>query len=276
MSKWMAIPVLFLAAATAVAQTRTRDVIYHRANGAAFTMDVFQPEKPNKAGVVVMVSGGWYSDHEMLKTFASGIEKALGDAGFTVFAVVHGAQPRYKVNEIVDQVRTAVKYIHSNAEKYGVDKDRIGITGISSGGHLSLMAGAAADTPLKAVAAIAPPTDLGNWGKSKDVFVDHPELAVFVPALGIDPKAPKNEIEAKVKSISPITYFTAKYPATLIVHGEKDTLVPIQQAEVMDKALANAGVDHKLVRVAEGGHDGATYIPGVTEAIAWFRAKLLK
>src|ERR1700682_1132145 len=85
---------------TASAQTRTQDVIYMKAGGTAFTMDVFKPAKPNKAAVVFMVSGGWMSDHSMLKRFAPDIEKVFADAGFTVFEVVHGAQPRFKVPEI--------------------------------------------------------------------------------------------------------------------------------------------------------------------------------
>src|SRR5690242_13866203 len=86
-----------LLAGFASAQSRTEDVIYMKSGGAAFTMDVFKPAKPNKAAVVFMVSGGWVSDHSMLASYGRAIEKLFGDAGFTVFEVVHGAQPRYKV-----------------------------------------------------------------------------------------------------------------------------------------------------------------------------------
>src|ERR1700682_3478865 len=100
MSPRLPIVLLSFLAALAQAQTRTQDVIYMKAGGAAFTMDVFKPAKPNKAAVVFMVSGGWVSDHSMLKRFAPDIEKVFADAGFTVFEVVHGAQPRFKVPEI--------------------------------------------------------------------------------------------------------------------------------------------------------------------------------
>src|SRR5580704_16859122 len=91
MSRRLPILLLFVLATLASAQTRIPDVIYMKAGGAAFTMDVFKPAKPNKAAVVFMVSGGWMSDHSMLKSFVPGIEKAFVDAGFTVFEVVHGA-----------------------------------------------------------------------------------------------------------------------------------------------------------------------------------------
>src|SRR5262245_33283850 len=103
------LPLVLLSLLPALAaQTRPQDVIYMKAGGTAFTMDVSKPAKPNKAAVVFLVSGGWISDHGMIKTFGADVEKAFADGGFTVFSVVHGAQPRFKVAEIVDQVRTAV------------------------------------------------------------------------------------------------------------------------------------------------------------------------
>jgi len=129
---------------------------------------------------------------------------------------------------------------------------------------------------VNAVAAIAPPTDLTNWGKPGYLFTEEAQLAIFVPALGIDPKAPKNDIEPVAKKLSPITTITAKFPPTLIIHGDADTLVPLQQAQVMDEALGKAGVEHKLDVIKGGGHDDKTFGPGTTKALEWFKEKLLK
>lgn len=171
----------------AQAQTRIPDVIYMKAGGAAFTMDVVKPAKPNRAAVIFIVSGGWISDHTMIKSFGAAVDKVLADAGFTVFEVVHGAQPRYKVGEIVEQVRTAVRFVHAHGSDYGIDSDRLGVTGISSGGYLSLMIAGSPDSPVNAVAAIAPRTDLANWGKPAFLVTEEPALAMFIPALGFDP-----------------------------------------------------------------------------------------
>src|SRR4051812_34788139 len=84
-------------ASPASAQTRTQDVIYMKAGGAAFTMDVLRAARPNKAAVIFVVSGGWISDHSMLESNEPELEKGFVAGGFTVFAVVHGAQPRYRV-----------------------------------------------------------------------------------------------------------------------------------------------------------------------------------
>jgi len=276
MSRWLPIGLLCFLATLASAQTRTQDVVYMKAGGTAFTMDVFKPAKPNKAAVVFMVSGGWISDHTMLKSFMPDIEKPFADAGFTVFEVVHGAQPRYKVIEIVEQVRTAVRFVHAHAADYGIDTRRVGVSGISSGAHLSLMIGASQDSPVTAVAAISPPTDLADWGKPAFLLIDDPQMAIFIPAGGFDPKGPRNDMVALARQLSPITYVTPKFPPTLIVHGDDDKVVPLQQAQSMDQALAKAGVVHNLVVISGGGHDEKTFVPGVTKAVQWFNDKLLK
>jgi dipeptidyl aminopeptidase/acylaminoacyl peptidase len=99
---------------------------------------------------------------------------------------------------------------------------------------------------------------------------------MFIPALGVDPKGPKSDMEAQAKKLSPINSVTAKYPPTLIVHGDEDKIVPLQQAKSMNQALAKAGVPHKLEVISGGGHDDKTFRPGVMKAIQWFKDELLR
>src|SRR6478752_9754566 len=115
--------------------TRTEDVIYGRKFGTALTMDVFRPKSGgNGIAIVSVVSGGWYSAHDL-------VPKTTIGGGYTVFAVVHGSQPRYTMQDAVQDLNRAVRFIRFHAKDYGIDPDRIGITGGSAGGHLSLMQG---------------------------------------------------------------------------------------------------------------------------------------
>ena len=239
-------------------------------------MDIVRPSKPNKAAVIFMVSGGWISDHEMLKSFMPGIENAFIEAGFTVFEVLHGAQPRYKVGEIIDQVKSAAQFVRIHAAEYGIEANRLGVSGISSGGHLALMIAGMPNCPVNAVAAIAPPTDLGNWGTPGFTLTENPELAIFIPALGMDAMKDKAAINEWVKPLSPINFVTANFPPTLIIHGDEDKVVPLQQAQTMDLALAHAGIDHRLDAIPGGGHDEKTFVPGLMRAVQWFKDKLMK
>src|SRR6185369_7527083 len=132
------LPILLCLAASAQTNTqfkRTEDVIYGRRPGVALTLDVFQPAKPNGYGLAFMVSGGWYSSHEAINPM---FVQACLNRGYTVFAVVHGSQPKYVIPEIIEDIHRAIRFIRHNAAKYSIDADHIGILGGSAGGHLSL------------------------------------------------------------------------------------------------------------------------------------------
>lgn len=278
--------VLFaLLSCVGLAQERVRDVIYQKEAGVAFTFDVFKPATPNRAAIIWVVSGGWFSRHEDINP---GLAKLLTDNGFTVFEVVHGAQPRYKIAEIVKQIRRSVRYIHAHADDFGIDANRIGICGASAGGHLSLMIGGTGDngdvnskdsverasSKVDAVVAIAPPTDFTEWGSTGVMPTKDPKMAIFLPAFGIPQNATADETARIAKELSPITYVTSAFPPVLIVHGDSDQLVPIQQARKMDAAFEKASVVHSLSVIPGGGHDDKTWGPAIGQALAWFKEKL--
>src|SRR5262245_46942705 len=82
------------------APERERDVIYGRKFGTCLTFDVFNPKEKNGAAVIFAVSGGWFSSHDNIG-LAEVYGKELVKRGYTVFAVVHGSQPKYTVPECV-------------------------------------------------------------------------------------------------------------------------------------------------------------------------------
>jgi acetyl esterase/lipase len=276
MKQWITLCVVLtasLAMAAEPAYTRKQDVIYGRYPGVALTMDVFTP-KENAKGIAVlaMVSGGWSSSRDAIDNpfFASYMD-VLTRRGYTVFAVVHGSQPKFQIPEILPMISRAVRYVRHNAREFGIDPDRIGITGGSAGGHLSLMQGCAPVPPdenskdpvdrvsakVQAVACFFPPTDFLNYGKPDHVALGRGELSwLRGPFLfsELDPKTSSYQViddEAKIreigKRISPVNFVTADDAPALIVHGDADKLVPIQQAEVMIAAMTKANVPCKLV-----------------------------
>src|SRR5262245_18408853 len=104
-------------------------------------MDVITPKKDAYgAAVLWVISGGWFSSQAAINPAAA---EPFLERGYTVFAVVHGSQPRYTIPEILQDMHRSVRFIRANAKLYNIDSDRIGITGGSAGGHLSLMQGAA-------------------------------------------------------------------------------------------------------------------------------------
>ena len=268
----------------AQSQERISDQIYMKSGGAAFTLDVFKANTANAPAVIWLCSGGWFSKHEDINP---ALAKAFNDRGITLVEVVHGSQPKYKLSEIVPMIRRAVRYVHANAARFGIDNNRIGISGGSAGGHLSLMIAGTADggdsnskdlverqsSIVNFVAVFFPPTDFLDWGKPNYIPFDNPLMALFVPAFGITKEAPKEKMQEVAKEMSPMTYVSAKFPPTLIIHGDKDMLVPLQQSQSFDEAIGKLGVDHTLVVIPGGGHDEKTVMPGLPKLIDWYAKK---
>jgi acetyl esterase/lipase len=248
--------------------TRTEDVIYGRKFGTALTMDVFRPKSDaNGAAIVSVVSGGWFSAHES-------VPKKPVEGGYTVFAVVHGSQPRFTMQDAVQDLNRAVRFIRFHAKDYGIDPDRIGIMGGSAGGHLSLMQGLKpipadeksedpverTSSRVQAVACFFPPTDFLNYGEpgklawtttlhwlpspfdferlepdnQKKIYSRH-----FV-------KVSPDEQKAIAKEMSPINWVTSDAPPILIIHGDADRVVPFEQSQRLVEKLEQAKVPVKL------------------------------
>jgi acetyl esterase/lipase len=293
----IALNVGVLAFAEAPEYSRTEDVIYGRKFGTALTMDVFRPKEPNGAAIVWVVSGGWFSSHDA-------VPKKFGGGGFTMFAVVHGSQPRFTIEDAVQDLNRAIRFIRYHAKDYGIDPDRIGITGGSAGGHLSLMQGikpadANAKSPdpidrtssrVQAVACLFPPTDFLNYGepgkiawtttlnwlpapfefeKTEQAIKENPFSVHFV-------KVNADEQKKIAKEMSPIYWVTDKAPPTLIIHGDADNLVPLEQSERLIAKLKEAKVPAKLEVRKGKGHGWPDAEPDVKMMLEWFSEHLAK
>ena len=245
--------------------TRTEDVIYGRKFGTALTLDVIKPEKQTGIGVLFMMSGGWYSNHDAINP---AFFREYLNRGQTVFAVVHGSAPKFTIPEILPDIDRATRFVRMRAKDYGVDPNKLAISGGSAGGHLSLMQGARGtegdpnakdpvlrvSSKIQCVACFYPPTDFLNYAEPGRNALKAQELMQFWPSFAAKSRSDE-DLEAAAKFASPVTYLTKDMPPTLITHGDKDLLVPIQQSELVMKRLKDLGVPHKLI-VKEGAAHG--------------------
>ncbi|MBI5772901.1 MAG: alpha/beta hydrolase [Verrucomicrobia bacterium] len=271
---------LSVRAQSPAAFTRTEDVVYGRKFGVALTLDVIQPAKSNGFGIVYMVSGGWVSSHAGVspKLYAPFLER-----GYTIFAVCHGCQPKFTIPEITEDIHRAIRFIRFNAKQWGVNPERLGISGGSAGGHLSLTMAvhggpgpAQAKDPVdrtssavQAVACLFPPTDFLNYGKPGEDAVGVGILKNYKAAFGSE----ANTAEGRQKlgrQVSPIYFITPKLPPTLIIHGDADTLVPIQQAETFVARATKAGATARLIVKPGAGHGWPDREPSYAQMADWF------
>ncbi|MGC3968536.1 MAG: alpha/beta hydrolase [Pirellulales bacterium] len=235
----------------------TPDVVYGHKDGLALTYDVLVPPKPNGAAIAWIQSGGWYSGWRSPELFKSGGKMYL-DEGYVLYIVRHGSSPKYHVFDAAGDVRRAIRHIRGDAKRFGVNPERIGVTGGSAGGHLSLMIATTGDdgdpknadpvlrnsSRVAAAAVLYPPTDLRKW------TTDPPEAikkhAGLKPSLSFDSKLEPD--------VSPLLHVTDRTAPSLIVHGDKDELVTLDHGQNFDAALERAGVPHRLIVIEGAGH----------------------
>ena len=294
---------------------RELDIIYHKQGGFALTMDKVVPkENSNHAAVIFVVSGGWFSDHDSIKPhqpnqLPGGYLKQqvseLLKRGYAVFYVVHGSQPKFTIREIHEQISAAVRHIRHHAGDYGINSNRIGIMGGSAGGHLSLMQGtkgkdgdvspkdqSQASSRVQAVVEYFGPTDFVNYG-AEGVFFDTVVRQVvtggknpFLQALDYYEFDATNIRLTKVtdperlaqhyKDIAPYYHVTDDDAPTLILHGDGDELVPLQQSRRISIKLREAGVPTKLFVKKGAGHGWDTSDEEIQMIADWFDEYLLE
>jgi acetyl esterase/lipase len=278
--------------------TRIQDVVYGRKFGVALTMDVFTPKTNAKGvGIIFTISGGWFSSHDSINPI--GMQEYL-KRGYTVFAVVHGSQPKFTIPECVEDMRRAVRYIRYHAKHFKIDPDRIGVTGGSAGGHLSLMLGVTTDkgnpkatdpvdrvsSRVQAVACLFPPTDFLNYGGKGEIALGRGKLAWLKAPFAFQEFDQKTKTfvpitdEKKIleigKQISPVYHVSKESAPALILHGDKDRIVPIQQAEIMVAKLKEAGVPAELVVKKGADHGWKDLLKDFSTLADWFDKYLKK
>lgn len=262
--------------------TFTDDVVYGHKDGLAMTFDVIKPKERNGAAVLFLQSGGWYSPWRESKALVPASMPLLSK-GFTVFIVRHGSAPKYTVPEAVADVSRCVRFIRLHAGDYGVDPERLGVLGGSAGGHLTLMLATTGDdgdksstdpvlkssSRIAAGVALYPPTDLRGW------TTDPPEEIKKHAGL----KPPLTFEAAKEADVSPILHVSKDDAPVLMIHGDKDLLVPIEHSQKIMPVFEKVGVKSKLVTIEGAAHGFSseqnvkTVLPAM---VGWFEEKLAK
>jgi len=291
--------VLFLAISAHAQSTGSilPDVVYGHKAGMALTLDIFMPDEPNGAAVLNMVSGGWVSRWTDPEQARPRYEFLL-DRGFTVIAVRHGSSPRFNVPEAYADVNRAVRFVRLHAPHFGIDPDRLGVYGGSAGGHLSLMLGLDSDegdpdatdevmrmsSRVAAVVAYYPPVDLRERAMASEDFpATLPDRGLFFAGGVVAPAAADRFVAIDFEdelgaSVSPIVHVSSDDPPTLLVHGDADALVDLNNSELIHEAFLRNGVETDLVIIEGAGHGFRSEEDRAQSSdalVAWFEEHLI-
>jgi acetyl esterase/lipase len=265
-------------------------VKYRTVDGVELLLDVYTPKDKGNGpfpAVMYVHGGGWTGGD---KSGGAGMTETpeLLSRGFVVIAINYRLAPKYTVPSQVEDVKYAIRYVKSNSRELNIDAERLGLIGGSAGGHLVSLMGVTGpedglegdfDLPVKssrvrAVVDMFGPADLDGIpeGKAKGTVAQ---------AFGVNVDDPG--ARELLRKYSPVTYATADDPPFLILHGDKDEVVPLDQSQRLYRALQKSGVDSTLLVVKNAGHGlnavGGTVTPAraeVSKAIAVFFERTLK
>jgi acetyl esterase/lipase len=249
---------------------------YVQRDSGPLKADVYVPHgKGPFPGVLVIHGGAWRMG---TRAQLAGVAKMLAERGFTAVAISYRLAPAYKFPAQIDDCKSAVRWMRTEAAKWKVDPDRIGAFGYSAGAQLAALLGTTdaddglegvpdpskvANTRLQAIAAGGAPCDF------RPIPPDVEGLAFW---LGDTPA----RVPEQYRLASPAAFVTADDPPMFFFHGENDELVPRVSPTRMVAALTEVGVPNELYVVPKCGHIMACMSWPAIERSAAFLEKYLK
>ena len=238
-----------------------KNIVYKDIDGSELKLDIYYPNFANKPiPTIIYVHGGaWVmGSKENIQNFPEFY--LLRNSQFMIVSIDYRLAPKYKFPSQIEDVKSAVRFLRKESEKFGIDVNKIGCFGTSAGGHLVSLLGTTDknsgfdkgenlefSSRVNFVIDYFGPTDLTKM----------PNIDRLIQVFGSIDKE-------NLLNYSPVNYVSSDDPHFLIIHGEKDDTVPIEQGEILYKALSKEGVFVKFIRVKNGGH-GFIPIGGLIE-----------
>ena len=234
-----------------------KDVVYGKGAGEDLKLNIARPKDASGPlpCIVFIHGGGWAAGN---KDGHSPQTLEVAKKGYVGVTVGYRFAPKHIFPAQVEDVKCSIRFLRANAEKYGIDKERIGAVGFSAGAHLSMMLGVMdkndglegeggnpeQSSKVNAVVSWFGPTDLGtkDWPDASRKLVEQ-----FVGG-------PQAEKADACRRASPVTYVNAGDAPMLLIQGTKDRLVPYSQAYLMTDALNKAGVPGRLDMIVGADH----------------------
>lgn len=238
--------------------------------GQSLKLDLFIPSGTGPFPVIVSVHGGsWTSG-----TRDQGLAVIQVDRGYAVANIDYRLAPQSIWPAQVEDAKAAVRWLRANSGRFDLDPGRVGVIGLSAGGHIGAVLGTSSGvTALEGI-------ELGNGGYSSRVqaVVDYfgpsdllkikQQALPCIPGDPNDPNEPPSQLlgctlplcPEKAATANPITYVTPDDPPFLLLHGTSDCLVPWQQSQILYDALRKAGVSAKLILIPFAGHGDPLFL----------------
>jgi len=246
-----------------------RDLVYRTVGGRNLTLDLYVPQitkAGDKLPVVVWIHGGAWRSGSKDRCPAV----PLVDRGFAVASISYRLTDEAIFPAQIHDCKAAIRWLRANAGRFSLDPSRIGAWGASAGGHLAALLGTSGDVKeleggpdnlnyssrVQAVCDYFGPTDFlrmnAEPGAMDHDAADSPESVLIGGPIQKNPE--------KAAKASPITYVSADDPPFLILHGDQDRTVLLNQSQLLHDALRKLGVRVRLGIVKGQGHGFTTSV----------------
>jgi acetyl esterase/lipase len=250
-------------------------------------LDIYLPTKANSpTPLIVFIHGGawWGGDKKEGKDAAV----LLCRQGFAVASINYRLTQEAVFPAQVEDCKAAIRFLRAHAGEYNIDANKVGVWGVSAGGHLAALIGTSCgakdlegtlgneqtNSCVQAVCDWCGPSDLvsvaGQAGSRTKIDYEDSQGPVAKLLGGLQTE--KHDLAV---AASPITYIDKSDPPFLIVHGDIDDLVPYAQSEELAQKLDKAGVPNKLITIAGGGHGFASE-EQINHVASFFKETLIK
>ncbi|MBV7275995.1 alpha/beta hydrolase [Clostridium sp. PL3] len=237
-----------------------KDIIYKNTNGVPLTLDIYSSLKKdgNPSPVILYVHGGsWVYGDKSIPDALSPVLNTFREEGYTIICTSYELKrDKANFNKQVADVKDTIRWIYKNKSNYNLDPNEIGVIGVSSGAHLSLLASYSGNDEFtddkvlskypskpKYLIDFAGPTDLSLLNTSN---LNYDLTRIF------------NSIKDKntvIKKFNPINYVSKSIPNTLIIHSNLDPMVPYKSSkELYDKCIEEHS-NVELITLKSSVHD---------------------
>ena len=241
------------------------DLQYAEVGGQALTLDLYQPSEPHAPLLVWLHGGHWEAGSKDRMPLGPLVER-----GYAIASVDFRPASRAPFPGQVHDIKAALRYLRARAPDYGYDATRIGLLGVSSGGHLAALVGTTngyaelegnlgehlgVSSEVQAIVSYCGASDLLTILAQSTPY----GLGIREPALKTLLGALPNDNEALARLASPVFQVDPHDPPLLLLHGDQDPQMPINQAHELQGAYERAGLDAKLIVLHGVGHGGAAF-----------------
>lgn len=265
----------------------TPDIAYAEVEETELRLDLYRPVTEELLPAVVYLHGGGWRRGDRVADVETRL-KPLAAHGVAVLYADYRLAPGAVYPAQIHDVKAAVRWVRAHGTEYGLGTENIGLWGASAGAMLASLAGLTPDdaalegtlgrdtdrsSAVQAIVYWFGPSDFVTTATRSPM-----EARILPPPFERDlfgPGTPE-ALAATARSASPLGRVFAAAPPVLIVHGDRDRIVPIADARAFHDALSRSGTNSTLVTVAGAGHDDSAFdrLPNLAITAAFLRAAL--